>query len=129
MDGVKVRVKAYEYATFTRANTFKNEAPFSTMIHGYVRVSTAAGRANGQQNFHCKDCRKQFQFEYRYPGTDPRVKRKVCEMALNCSGIRDTARVLIMNAMTVIAVLRLWFKTHGEPDFEGTYQSVMIDAM
>jgi len=45
------------------------------------------------------------------------------------SGIRDTGRVLIMSAMTVIVVLRLWFNTHGEPDFEGTYQSVMIDEM
>jgi len=45
------------------------------------------------------------------------------------SGIRDTARVVKMGAVTVILVLRLWFKTHGEPDFEGTYQSVMIDEM
>ena len=86
-------------------------------------------KANGRQNFYCKDCRRQFQFEYIYPGADPRIKRKVCEMAMNGSGIRDTARVLKISAMTVIVVLRLWFKTHGEPDFSGSYQSVMIDEM
>ena len=74
-------------------------------------------KANGRQNFYCKDCRRQFQFEYSYPGADPRIKRKVCEMAMNGSGIRDTSRVLRMSAMTVIVILRLWLKTHGEPDF------------
>ena len=49
-------------------------------------------KANGQQNSYraahrCKDCRKQFQFGYKYPGADPRVKRKVCQMAMNGTGL------------------------------------------
>ena len=42
---------------------------------------------------------------------------------------RPSDRVLKMSAMTVIAVLRLWFKSHAEPAFSGSYQSVKIDEM
>src|SRR4051812_40259816 len=35
-----------------------------------------------------------FLLEYRYQGYLPRVKRQIVDMALNGSGIRDTARVL-----------------------------------
>ncbi len=48
-------------------------------------------KANGQQNFYCKGWHKQFRFEYKYPGADPLFKRKVCEMAMNGSGIHDTS--------------------------------------
>lgn len=34
-----------------------------------------------------------------------------------------------MSAVTIIIVLRLWFKTHLEPCFEGTYENVIIDEM
>lgn len=50
-------------------------------------------------------------------------------MAMRGSGIRDTANVLKMSAVTIILVLRLWFKTHLEPCFEGTYENVIIDEM
>ncbi len=86
-------------------------------------------KGNGQQNFYCKDCRKQFQFTYKNQGANPRIKKQVCQMAMRGSGIRDTANVLKMSAVTVILVLRLWFKTHLEPSFEGTFENVIIDEM
>ena len=86
-------------------------------------------KANGQQNFYCKDCHRQFQFNYKYLGADPHIKGKICQMAINGSGIRDTARVLKMSTMTVLVILRSWFKTHGEPNFSGSYSSVMMDEM
>ena len=86
-------------------------------------------KGNGQQNFYCKGCRKQFQFKYNYQGANPRLKKQVCEMAMRGSGIRDTANVLKMSAVTVILILRLWFKTHLEPSFEGTFENVIIDEM
>ena len=49
-------------------------------------------------------------------------------MAMRGSGIRDTAKVLKTSAVTVILVLRLWFKTHLEPSFKGTYENVIIDC-
>lgn len=50
-------------------------------------------------------------------------------MAMRGSGIRDTANVLKMSAVTVIFVLKLWFKTYLEPSFEETFENVIIDEM
>lgn len=40
---------------------------------------------------------------------------------MRVSGIRDIATVLKTSAVTVIITLRLSFKTHTEPQFEGIY--------
>ena len=41
--------------------------------------------------------------KYRYKAYEPGIKKQVVEMAINGSGIRDTARVLHINKNTVIA--------------------------
>jgi transposase-like protein len=43
---------------------------------------------------------------YKYNGRLPEVKNKIIDMALNGSGIRDTARVLEISPTTVIEVLK-----------------------
>ena len=43
---------------------------------------------------------------YRYKAYEPGIKKQVIEMAINGSGIRDTARVLHINKNTVIATLK-----------------------
>ena len=48
---------------------------------------------------------------------------------ISAGGVPHTANVLKMSAVTVILVLRLWFKTHPEPSFEGTFENVIIDEM
>jgi transposase-like protein len=68
-------------------------------------------RKNGKslsciQRWHCKDCKKYFQREYRYNAYAPGVKDKVIEMVLNGSGVRDTGRVLKINKNTVVGVLK-----------------------
>ena len=50
-------------------------------------------------------------------------------MAMRGSGIRDKANVLKMSTVIVILVLKLWFKTHLELSFEGTFENVIIDQM
>jgi insertion element IS1 protein InsB len=80
-----------------------------------------------KQNFYCHSCKKQFQFEYKNKGADSRIKREIPRMAMRSSGIRDIANVLKMSAVTVILVLRMWFKTQEEPQFEGTYENVILD--
>lgn len=50
-------------------------------------------------------------------------------MAMRGSGIRNTDNVLKMSNVMVILILRLWFKTHLEPSFEGTHENVIIDEM
>jgi transposase-like protein len=44
--------------------------------------------------------------EYAYAGQSPDVKRQIVEMAMNASGIRDTARVLHVSPTTVLKELK-----------------------
>ena len=91
------------------------------------KVKKNGVKGNGKQNFFCNDCHKQFQFTYKYQGADPRIKRQIPKMAMRASGIRDIATVLKISAVTVILALRIWFKTHTEPQFEGIYENVILD--
>lgn len=59
----------------------------------------------GKQGFLCResDCdRRTFILNYAYPGQSQKVKQQIVDMALNGSGIRDTARVLHVSTSTVI---------------------------
>ena len=47
-----------------------------------------------------------FLLDYSYPGQSPEVKQQIVEMALNASGIRDTARVLHVSTNTVMTELK-----------------------
>jgi len=54
--------------------------------------------SEGKQRYRCPGCLegrgRTFLLEYSYPGQSPEVKQQIVDMALNASGIRDTARVL-----------------------------------
>ena len=53
---------------------------------------------------------------YRYKAYEPGVKETVVEMAINSSGIRDTARVLGIAKGTVISTLKKSGHSHpSEP--------------
>jgi transposase-like protein len=47
-----------------------------------------------------------FVLEYRHRGRLPHVKQQIIDMALNGSGIRDTARVLGISKDTVLSELK-----------------------
>ena len=47
-----------------------------------------------------------FLLEYAYVGQSPEVKQQIVDMAMNASGIRDTARVLHVSPTTVIKELK-----------------------
>jgi insertion element IS1 protein InsB len=47
-----------------------------------------------------------FLLEYSYAGQSPEVKQQIIDMALNASGVRDTARVLHVSTTTVIKELK-----------------------
>jgi transposase-like protein len=68
------------------------------------------GRSDtGQQRYLCHNeacSHRSFQLEYVYRGRLPEVKQTMIEMALNGSGIRDTARVLRVSPTTVIKELK-----------------------
>lgn len=63
----------------------------------------------GKQRYRCRhaDCaRSSFILDYTYRGHVPAVKQQVSDMAMNGSGIRDTARVLRISPTTVIEELK-----------------------
>jgi transposase-like protein len=47
-----------------------------------------------------------FLLEYTYAGQSPEVKQKIIDMAMNASGMCDTARVLHVSPTTVISELK-----------------------
>jgi len=64
---------------------------------------------DGKQRFHCRNltCQRQtFLMEYTTRGFLQEVKTQIVDMALNGSGIRDTARVLKVSPTTVIETLK-----------------------
>jgi transposase-like protein len=60
----------------------------------------------GKQRYRCRECLlrrgRTFLLEYAYAGQSPEVKQQIVDMAMNASGIRDTARVLHVSPTTVI---------------------------
>lgn len=63
----------------------------------------------GKPRYKCRnpECqRRTFIQDYTYRGYLPEVKEQITEMALNGSGIRDTARVLNISPTTVIESLK-----------------------
>jgi transposase-like protein len=66
----------------------------------------------GKQRYRCRECQlgrgRTFLLDYTYAGQtyagqSPEVKRQIIDMAMNASGIRDTARVLHVSPTTVIS--------------------------
>jgi insertion element IS1 protein InsB len=76
---------------------------------GSREVVRYGSQANGEQRYRCKnvDCeRRIFLARYHHTRRLPEVKRQIVDMALNGSGIRDTARVLGVSPMTVMSALK-----------------------
>lgn len=74
-----------------------------------LEVIKAGQQPNGAQRYQCKnpECERIiFLLAYDDKGRQPAVKGQIVEMALNGSGIRDTARVLGISPGTVINELK-----------------------
>ncbi|MCB1713681.1 MAG: hypothetical protein KDK04_00315 [Candidatus Competibacteraceae bacterium] len=71
-------------------------------------IKTSGRNAQGVQRYRCWNpaCASQTFMLGRYKANEPGVKTQAVEMALNGSGIRDTARVLKINKGTVISALK-----------------------
>jgi transposase-like protein len=63
-----------------------------------------------KQRYRCRTCLegrgRTFLLDYSYAGQSPEVKQQIVDMAMNASGIRDTARVLHVRPTTVINELK-----------------------
>ena len=76
---------------------------------GGINVGKYGKTTNGKQRFICKENdgeEKTFIRNYSNNGSLPEVKQKIIEMAVNGSGVRDTARVLSISTTTVINELK-----------------------
>ena len=65
--------------------------------------------AYGEQRYRCQNTEclmKTFMLNYRYTACQPQIENQIVDMAINGSGIRDTARVLHINKNTVISRLK-----------------------
>jgi transposase-like protein len=74
-----------------------------------TEVIKAGKKPNGAQRYRCMNpaCERTiFQRVYDDKGRQPEVKAQIVEMALNGSGVRDTARVLGISPGTVISELK-----------------------
>jgi transposase-like protein len=67
-------------------------------------------RPRGSNGIRCRTCLegrgRTFLLEYSYAGQSPAVKQQIVDMAMNASGIRDTARVLHISPTTVLKELK-----------------------
>ena len=71
--------------------------------------SRLASKPTGPNAISCQNeqcTRRIFLLQYQDRGRAPEIRRQVVDMAINGSGIRDTARVLRISPTTVIAVLK-----------------------
>ena len=64
----------------------------------------------GKQRYRCRECLlgrgRTFLLEYSYAGQSPEIKQQIVDMAMNASGIRDTARVLHVSPTTILKELK-----------------------
>jgi insertion element IS1 protein InsB len=72
-------------------------------------VIKAGKQANGTQHYRCQNgqcAQRIFLLRYQDRARAPEIRRQVVDLALNGSGICDTAPVLWISPTTVIAVLK-----------------------
>jgi transposase-like protein len=62
--------------------------------------------ADGRQGYRCTACRRRFHLHYQHTACQAGTADKIEALALNSSGIRDTARVLGISPQTVMAHLK-----------------------
>jgi len=69
-------------------------------------IKNGSNKQDGHQRYRCQNCKRSFQLQYTYNAYLPTIKETIVQMAMNGSGIRDTVRVLNIDAGTVLATLK-----------------------
>lgn len=83
--------------------------PVTCPVCGGIDVVKYGQASNGKQRFLCQDLTcpgKTFIQDYSEKGRLLHVKQQIIDLALNGSGVRDTARVLGISPTTVINELK-----------------------
>ena len=74
-----------------------------------LHIIKSGTNGSGKQRYYYRDsdCKtKTFMLDYDYKACEYGMTERIVEMAINGSGIRDTARVLKINKNTVISRLK-----------------------
>jgi transposase-like protein len=82
------------------------EAVICPHCHQPEAVYRPGHTADGRQGYRCTACRRRFHLHYQHTGSEAGIADKIEELALNGSGIRDTARGLGIRPQTVLAQLK-----------------------
>ena len=83
--------------------------PVRCSVCGHDHIAKRGKTGLGKQRYLCQNPKcpvKTFILDYDYHGCVPNVKKKIIDMAMNGSGIRDTARALEISPTTVINELK-----------------------
>ena len=87
-------------------------------------------KANGTQNYICKECSKQFLSSYKYHGADPRIQRWIKKALIRNVGVRDISWIFNVSCGCVLDrikeisdTLSLWKPTKEK------YSIVQIDEL
>ena len=101
-----------------------------------VKVVRNGRKANGQQNYRCKDCGVrckdcgvQFQKEYFYNACNPAISELIKRMLLRGCGISDICAVLLVSATAVLRLIIRWGKAVKIKPSHKRYHKVQIDEM
>ena len=86
-------------------------------------------KTNGQQNYKCKSCTKQFQNQYFYNACDPNVKELMKRMILRGSGVRAISAVLLVSINAVLRLILRWGKEVTVRPRKKYYRQVQIDEV
>lgn len=73
------------------------------------KIIKSGKSSTGAQRYFCQntECEtRTFMLDYQYKACEAGMTEKIVEMAINASGVRDTARVLKINKNTVINRLK-----------------------
>lgn len=81
------------------------------------------------QNFLCRACAKQFQWEYFYQGANPMVKSQVKSSLLHGSGIRDCYKVFGVSHQTTLNLILSEGKNVKITPLQKHYERVEIDEL
>ncbi len=82
------------------------EAVFCPFCQQPEAVCRHGKATDGAQRYRCTACRRTFQLRYRHKVREAGVRAQITDMALNGSGVRDTARVLGISPQTVMSELK-----------------------
>lgn len=96
--------------------------------HG-LKVVKNGRKPYGTQNFLCRHCGKQFQYDYQKTGCRPEMKTLVLKMLVRNTGIRDIEAILGIHRQTVLKWLNQAAEQQQVKPRQKQYANVQIDEL